>query len=196
METSTTSGEARTRELEAGIAEIRRSPGDRGCLDLIVRRPAIGDRDLLVTGELDPVVGLVGDTWSSRPSSRTVDGGPHPDMQLTLMNSRAIRLIAGEAVRWPLAGDQLYVDLDLGIDNLPPGTRLRIGSAEIEVTDQPHTGCAKFTERFGIEALRFVNSDGGKAMRLRGLNARVVRAGTVSVGDVVEKVGTGNGATH
>ena len=86
------------------------------------------------------------------------DGSANPDAQLTLMNARVVALVAGERERWPLAGDQLYVDLDLSADNLPPGTRLAVGSAVIEVTPEPHTGCAKFSARFGSEALRFVNS--------------------------------------
>jgi hypothetical protein len=174
--------------LEAGLAEIRRSPVDAGRLEMVVRRPAIGEREVLDEGILDLDQGLVGDTWSVRPSKLTPDGSPHPDMQLNLMNARAIALIARRRARWPLAGDQLYLDLDLSGANLPPGSRLRIGTAEIEITDQPHRGCAKFGDRFGIDAVRFVNSEAGRAVNARGVNARVVLPGTIRRGDDVRVV--------
>jgi MOSC domain-containing protein YiiM len=158
-------------------------------LDLIVRRPAIDQREILEVGELDPLVGLVGDNWGTRGSSKTADGSAHPAKQLTLMNSRVIALVAGDKARWPLAGDQLFVDFDLSQVNLPPGTELEIGSAVIEVTDQPHTGCEKFVARFGVDAVQFVNSAVGRDLQLRGINARVIRAGTIRVGDVVKKRG-------
>ncbi len=174
-------------QLEGGLDEIRRSPTDRGRVELIVRRPAVGEREVLAEGQLDTVVGLVGDTWPQRRSTRTPDGSPHPDMQLNVMNARTVALLAGSPERRALAGDQLYLDLDLSEANLPAGTRLELGSAVIEVTAQPHTGCAKFSQRFGREALRFVNSETGKALRLRGLNARVVVPGVVREGDEVRK---------
>ena len=177
-----------TPELEAGLGHVRQSPADGGRLELVVRRPAVGEREELAAGELDLADGLLGDTWSTRPSRLTADGGPHPECQLNVMNSRMAALVAVDPARRSLAGDQLYVDLDLSQENLPPGTRLAIGSAVIEVTAQPHTGCAKFVARFGIDAMRFVNSPTGRALRLRGLNARVVQAGTVRPGDVVRKV--------
>jgi hypothetical protein len=177
-----------TAELEAGLEHVRRSPADDGRLELVVRRPAIGEREELAMGELDLAEGLVGDTWSVRPSRASADGGPHPDCQLNVMNSRMVALVAVDPARRALAGDQLYVDLDLSEENLPPGTRLAIGSAVIEVTARPHTGCAKFVARFGVDAMRFVNSPTGRALRLRGLNARVVQAGTVRPRDVVRKV--------
>ena len=177
-----------TPELEAGLGHVRQSPADGGRLELVVRRPAVGEREELAVGELDLADGLLGDTWSTRPSRLTADGGPHPECQLNVMNSRMAALVAVDPARRSLAGDQLYVDLDLSQENLPPGTRLAIGSAVIEVTARPHTGCAKFVARFGIDAMRFVNSPTGRALRLRGLNARVVQAGTVRPGDVVRKV--------
>ena len=177
-----------TDELAAGLDDIRSSPADGGTLDLIVRRPAVDQRELLEEGELSLQEGLAGDTWKDRGSRRTDDGGPHPDMQLNLINSRLSRLVAGdEDLARALAGDQLHVDLDLSEANLPPGTRLAIGGAEIEITDQPHTGCAKFAARFGAEALRFVNIGEGKELRLRGINAKVVVPGTIRAGDRITK---------
>ena len=174
--------------LEAGLDDIRRSPADRGRVELIVRRPAVDGRELLAEAVLDCVEGLVGDTWRARGSSLTGDGSAHPDMQLNVMNARVAALVAGSPERWALAGDQLYVDLDLSEQNVPPGTRLGFGSAVIEVTEQPHRGCKKFAARFGADAVRFINSEVGRELRLRGLNARVVVAGTIRSGDVIRKV--------
>lgn len=175
-------------ELEAGLGSILQSPKDEGRIDLIVRRPSVDQREVLDIAELDMSLGLVGDNWSTRGSSRTADGTSHPDMQLNIMSSRVIHLIAPDRDRWQWAGDQLFLDLDLGEENLPPGTRLVLGSAVIEVTNQPHTGCKKFVERFGADALKFVSSPLGRQLRLRGLNARVVRAGSVRVGDSARKL--------
>lgn len=173
-------------ELEAGLGSVRQSPADAGTLELIVRRPGTGEREVLETGSLDSTDGLVGDTWNLRASSRSDDGRAHADLQLTVMSSRVIDLIAQTRSRWPLAGDQLYVDLDLSAANLPPGTRIGIGSAVIVVTQQLHTGCGKFAERFGVDAVKLVNSPLGRQLRLRGLNARVVQAGVVRAGDAVK----------
>src|ERR1044072_8875340 len=175
-------------ELEAGLDEIRRSPKDEGPLELIVRRPRVDEREVLEEGELDPSEGLVGDSWSERGSSRTPDGSAHPDMQLNIMNARVISLVAQGRERWPLAGDQLYLDLDLSRENLPAGTRLALGDAIIEVTPQPHTGCKKFVARFGLEAMKFVNSGVGRELNLRGINARVRRPGVMRVGDLARKI--------
>jgi hypothetical protein len=172
-------------ELDAGLDEIRRSPSDVGTLELIVRRPAIGDRETVEVAELDLVHGLVGDNWLERGYRKSPDGSAHPDMQVTLTNARAIALLAQSSDRWALAGDQLYVDLDLGGENLPPGSRVSIGSAALEITAEPHNGCANFAERFGMDAVRWVNSPAGKALHLRGVNARVVVAGMIQRGDSV-----------
>ena len=175
-------------EIKAGMPFIVEAPRDGGRLELIVRRPAVGAREVLETAALDLEEGLVGDTWKVRPSSKTLDGSPHPDKQLTLMGARIINLLAGDRDRWPLAGDQLFVDLDLSAENLPPGTRLAIGSAVIEVTSPPHTGCGKFVQRFGSDAMKFVNSPEGRSLNLRGINARVIKSGAVRTGDMVRKL--------
>ena len=177
-----------TGDLEDALDGIRAAPADRGTVDLVVRRPAPGEREVLAAGELHPDHGLVGDDWARRGSRRTPDGSAHPDMQLNVINARLSRFVAVDPERRALAGDQLHLDLDLSAANLPPGTRLALGTAVIEVTDVPHTGCAKFVERFGRDAMRFVNSPRGRDLRLRGLNAKVVRAGTVRPGDEVRKV--------
>ena len=177
-----------TSELEAGLDEIRRAPKDNGVLEMIVRRPQVGEREILPEGELDLSEGLVGDNWRKRGSKTTADGSAHPEMQLNLMNVRATALVAQSRERWHLAGDQLFVDLDLSEENLPPGSQLAIGTAIIEVTPVPHNGCAKFVERFGADAMKFVNSPVGKELHLRGINAKVVKPGVVQVNDTIRKI--------
>jgi MOSC domain-containing protein YiiM len=177
-------------ELEAGMETIRQAPVDNGVLKMIVRRPGVDEREVIDQGALSLEEGLVGDTWRDRASRHTPDGSASTEAQITLMNARAIALLAQSEDRWPLAGDQLFVDLDLSEDNLPPGTRIGIGSAILEVSAQPHTGCKKFSARFGVEAMKFVNSPEGKRLHLRGINTRVVQAGTIRVGDAVRKLQT------
>jgi hypothetical protein len=174
-------------ELVAGLGEIRRSPADNGTVRLIVRRPAVDRRELLEAAQLDTEQGLIGDSWWARGSNRTLDGSADFEAQVTLMNSRLAMLLAGSDGDWAAAGDQLYVDLDLAESNLPAGMRLAVGDAVLEVSAVPHTGCAKFSGRFGLDALRFVSTPEGRAMRLRGLNARVVRGGTIRLGDLISK---------
>jgi len=174
-------------ELVAALPQIAQSPKDNGELKLIVRRPSDEQREVLQTGELDLVFGLVGDNWKARGSRHMPDGSANPDSQVTIMNARVIALLAREEQRWPLAGDQLYVDFDLSAGNIPPGTQLAIGSAVLEVTAQPHTGCKKFIERFGVEAVKYINSPQQKEMQLRGINTKIVQPGTIRVGDVVRK---------
>ncbi len=175
-------------ELEAGLDEIRQAPKDEGVLELIVRRPDVDEREVLQEGELDQAEGLVGDTWKTRGSRHTEDGSSHPEMQLNIMNCRSTALVAQNKERWPLAGDQLYVDMDLSDENLPAGTQLAVGTAVIEVTARPHNGCKKFKARFGNDALKFVNSPVGKQLHLRGINAKVVQGGVLRVGDAVRKI--------
>lgn len=174
--------------LDASLDHIRAAPADGGTLELIVRRPAVDEREVLTEARLDVRDGLEGDTWRVRGSSRTPDGGPNPDAQLTLMNARAAAAIAGQRESWGLAGDQLYVDLDLSQANLPPGSRIQIGSAVIEFSESPHTGCNKFGGRFGVDALKFINSPLGRELRLRGANCQVVVSGCVRTGDTIKKL--------
>jgi hypothetical protein len=172
-------------EMEAGMETIRQSPKDIGVLKLISRRPNTDEREVLAEATLDPAQGLIGDNWKARGSRSTPDGSANPEMQLNVMNARVIELLAQDKSRWALAGDQLYVDFDLSETNIPPGTRLAIGSAVIEVTAPPHLGCTKFSARFGPDAVKFVNSAEGKQLHLRGVNAKVVQAGKVCTGDPV-----------
>jgi hypothetical protein len=175
-------------ELEAGMEHIRQSPKDQGTLKMIVRRPSVDEREVLHEGELDTTDGLVGDTWNIRVSVHSTDGLPNLNTQITIMNARTIALLAQSEEYWPLAGDQLYADMDLSVDNLPAGTQLAIGSAILEVSPDPHTGCQKFSSRFGVEALKFVNSPEGKRLHLRGINTKVIQAGVIRVGDEVRKI--------
>ena len=175
-------------ELEAALDHLRDAPKDDGVVELIVRRPRVDEREVLELAELDPVKGLIGDSWCFRGSSKSVDGGPHPDMQINIINSRVAALVAQEKERWKLAGDQLYIDMDLSKENLPAGTRLEIGSAVLEVSPLPHTGCHKFVARFGLDAMKFVNSTVGKQLCLRGINAKVVQAGVVRLGSTAKKI--------
>ena len=175
-------------ELEAGLDHIRQSPKDNGLLQLIVRRPIVETREVLEEGELSVADGLIGDSWNMRPSSKTADGSPHPEMQINIMNARAVALVAQEKERWQLAGDQLFLDMDLSKENLPAGSRIAIGTAILEVTEPPHTGCHKFVARFGVEAMKFVNSEVGRDLCLRGINAKVVQSGTIRVGQTAKKI--------
>ena len=166
--------------LEAGIGEIRRSPADVGTVELIVRRPAENERETLGEARLDTTQGVVGDGW--------LVGDGDVRRQVTAMNARVVALLAGSRDRWPLAGDQLYLEFDLSAENMPPGTRVEVGAAILEVSSVPHRGCKKFAARYGLDALRFVNSRTGRALNLRGINTRVVRGGVVRAGDTVRKL--------
>lgn len=186
-------------ELLARLPDIRAAPRDEGRLHMIVRRPAAGEREILEEGTLDLREGLVGDDWLSRGSKRTPDGSAHPDMQIAIMGARAIAAVAAAGGRspddlgrdlWPLAGDQLFLDMDLTPENLPPGTRLSLGTATLQITDCPHNGCKKFQSRFGEGAIAFLASPEGKSLRLRGLYARVVASGTIRPGDIARKLVT------
>ena len=175
-------------QLETSLDHIRESPKDNGVLELIVRRPRVDQREVVDEAQLDVKDGLVGDSWMYRGSSKSADGGPHPEMQITIMNSRVVALVAQDKERWPLAGDQLFIEMDLSKANLPAGSRIAIGSAIIEVTEPPHLGCQKFVARFGADAMKFVNSAVGRELCMRGLHARVIQNGTVRTGDIAQKL--------
>jgi MOSC domain-containing protein YiiM len=174
--------------MESFLDVIREAPSDEGTVTMIVSRPETGHREILPSAELHLDHGLVGDNWHVRSDKHTADGKADHGRQLTIMNSRAISAITDSESRWPEAGDQLYVDFNLSDENIPPGTRLGIGDAEVEVTPLPHLGCAKFGARFGRDANMFVNSDTGKAMNLRGINARILKPGIVARGDRIRKL--------
>lgn len=170
-----------TAQLEAALDEIRQAPKQQGVVELIVRRPAENEREVLDEGVLDLDEGLVGDSWRNSPKRK-------PEMQLNLMNARVIALLADVPEQKAMAGDQFYIDLDLSLENLPPGTRLSIGTGVIEVTAVPHRGCAKFRKRYGQDAERFVNSTIGKQLNLRGINAKIIQGGVVRTGDAVTRL--------
>ena len=177
-----------TEQLEAGLDNVLNAPKNAGVVHLIVRRPETLEREILDEGQLDTAEGLVGDNWKARGSGQTEDGSADPECQITIMNSRVTDLVAQDKDRWHLAGDQFYVEMDISRENLPPGTRLSIGDAILEVSAKPHTGCGKFVERFGADAMKFVNSAIGREMCLRGINTWVIQPGKVSVGDTVRKL--------
>jgi len=177
-------------ELEAALGHLREAPKNDGVVELIVRRPRTDHREVIEEAQLDPVKGLIGDSWCVRPSSKTPDGSPHPEMQINIMNSRVTALVSQARERWALAGDQLYIDMDLSKENLPGGTRLAIGTAVLEVSALPHTGCHKFVARFGMDAMKFVNSPIGRELCLRGINARIIQGGVIHVGNRATKVTT------
>ena len=175
-------------QLEAGMDDIRSAPKDHGTLKMIVQRPREDARVVVDQGELRLSEGLVGDNWKTRGSKHTPDGSASLYAQITIMNARCTALLAQSEDRWGLAGDQLYVDFDLSDENIPPGTRIAIGSAILEVSAEPHSGCKKFSARFGVDAMKFVNSPEGKRLHLRGINAKVIQGGIIQVGDVVKKI--------
>ena len=171
-------------QLETRIDHIAGAPSEVGSVELVVARPSTGERIVLDGGELRPGVGLVGDNYLERGSSKPGGGPADPLAELNLMSARALEAVAGvDRANWPPAGDQLIVDFDLSEANCPAGTRLRVGDAVIEVTTKPHNGCAKFAERYGIDAARWINSR--KDLRLRGICAVVVEPGAVRPGDSI-----------
>jgi hypothetical protein len=174
-------------QLDGCLDHIIASPSDVGTVELVVARPTTGARIVLESAELRPGVGLLGDNYLERGSSKP-DGGPaDPLAELNVMSARALEAVAGtDRERWALAGDQLIVEFDLSEANCPAGTRLAVGTAVIEVTTKPHNGCAKFADRYGIDAARWINSR--KDLRLRGLCAIVVAAGEVTPGCSIEQL--------
>ena len=174
-------------ELDSWVATLD-APRDVGTLKAVIRRPVPGEREVLEVGHLDLTEGLVGDGWAAHGSRHTADGTADPEMQLNVMHHGFVQFLAQDAGREELAGDQMYVDLDLSYDNLPAWSELHIGGPEgavIVVTEVPHNGCGKFIARYGKEAMTFVNGPAGKPRRLRGLCAKVVRPGPVRPGDEI-----------
>lgn len=176
-------------QLESYLGIIREAPSDEGVVEMIVARPKTNTRKILKQAEIHQEQGLVGDNWQARGDKHSADGSADPGRQLTIMNSRVIDAITGSPERWPEAGDQLFVDFDLDEKNVPIGSHIAIGDAVVEVTPIPHLGCSKFSARFGRDATEFVNSVEGKTLKLRGINARVIKPGSVSQGSVVRKLG-------
>ena len=175
-------------ELDSHLDRIRESPREAGTVELIVRRPQKEARDILDAAHLDAAHGMVGDNWLTRGSKRTPDGSANIEQQLTLMNIRAIAAIESDRERWPLAGDQFFVDFDLSATNLPAGTQISLGEAVLEISATPHTGCDKFTARFGSDATKWVNTGVGRELRLRGVNAKIIRGGVVRLGDSLRRM--------
>jgi MOSC domain-containing protein YiiM len=180
-------GATPARDFAPSLQAVLSAPAEGGRVHLIVLRPAVDERTQVTAALLDEAEGVVGDGWRARGSSRTPDGSANPDSQVTIMSTRVLAAIEPDRSRWPLAGDQLLVDADLSMANLPAGTRIAIGDAILEVSEAPHTGCAKFSARFGSDALRWINGPDGRELRMRGVNARVIRGGVVRVGDELRK---------
>jgi hypothetical protein len=187
-EPSTTAGSRPNRDFEPFLAGVRSAPADGGRVELLVLRPDREQRQLVDEVALDPAIGVAGDNWGARTSRSTPDGSADPEDQVTIMSTRVLGAIAPDREAWPLAGDQVYVDADLSAGNLPAGTRVALGTAILVISEKPHTGCAKFSERFGSDALRWINSPVGRELRMRGVNARIEQAGVVRVGDTLRKV--------
>ncbi len=175
-------------ELAAGLPEILKSPKDRGPIESITVRPASEQRRTVNSVAISLAGGVEGDHWAQGCWKSTDAGKPHPDVQICMMNSRCIDLIAGDKDNWAPAGDNLFIDMDLTPENLPPGTRIAMGTAILEITDTAHKGCAKFIERYGRDACVFVNVGDGDRYKLRGIYGRVVQDGVLSVGDLATKV--------
>ena len=175
-------------DIQQKIDWVLDSPADHGRVESIVVRPTVNNRTVLQHALFSPAAGVEGDNWLTHCWKKRVNGQPDPDVQVAIMNARMIKILTQDKTRWSLAGDQLFVDLNLGIQNLAPGDRLRIANTLLEITAEPHRGCRKFKDRFGETALDFVNSPLGDAHRLRGIYAKIITAGEVRVGDVIEKI--------
>lgn len=174
-------------DIDTRMDWVLESPNDNGSVALIVVRPQTDKREILSQALFSPQTGVAGDNWQTHCWKKLANGQPDPEVQVAIMNARMIDVLAGDQSRWPLAGDQLFVDFDLSVMNLSPGQRLQIGDALLEITAAPHRGCRKFKQRFGEDALHYVNSAHGDAHRLRGVYAKIIAAGQVSTGDAINK---------
>lgn len=169
-----------TAELEAAFRALPPAPKEAGRLTHIVRRPTKEAREVLQHARLSLADGLPGDGWSQKPA-------PDPAAQLTVMQIGVAEMLAnGQSLA--LFGDNLFVDLDLAVENLPIGSRLRVGGAVVEVTPLPHDGCHKFNARFGTDALRFVNAKPTRHRNLRGIYWRILEAGDIEIGSAVRVI--------
>lgn len=175
-------------EIEQRLEWVLAAPAERGRVEALVVRPAVDQRESLERVMFSPQQGVVGDNWLTSCWKKLPNGESDPDVQVAIMNARMIEVLTNDKSRWPLAGDQLFVDFDLSVNNLAVGDRLQVGAAVLEITAEPHRGCSKFKKRFGPDALAFVNSKQGDAHRLRGVYARIVSACEVGVGDAISKV--------
>ena len=175
-------------EIEARFEWVLEAPADAGRVESLVIRPAVNQREPLQRVMFSPQQGVEGDNWLSSCWKKLPSGESDPDVQVAIMNARMIEVLTNDKSRWPLAGDQLFVDFDLSVGNLAVGDRLQVGAAVLEITAEPHRGCSKFKKRFGQDALTFVNSPQGDVHRLRGVYAKIVSAGEVCVGDSVSKI--------
>lgn len=176
-------------QIEARLDWIKASPADKGTLAGLCIRPELNQRRELESCLLSPEGGVEGDFWVRQCWKKLEDGSSDPIVQVAIMNARAVDVVAGSRDRWKLAGDQLFVDFDLSEDRIAPGDRLQIGEAVVEIAPIPHTGCDLFRDRYGMDAVKFINSKLGKSLRLRGVFAQIVRGGMVRLGDPVQKAG-------
>ncbi len=175
------------RDFAPFLATVAAAPAE-GTVARIVLRPDGELRREVTEAVIDVDEGVVGDNWKARGSSRTPDGSANRGAQVTLMSTRVLAVIEPDESRWPLAGDQLLADVDLSVAGLPAGARLAIGEAVLVVSEDPHTGCAKFSARFGSDALRWINGPDGRPLRMRGVNLTVERGGAVRVGDPIRRL--------
>ncbi|MEM7334639.1 MAG: MOSC domain-containing protein [Chloroflexota bacterium] len=175
-------------QLNEGIPVILESPKNNGRIDLITIRPATNERVLKDEVEISIENGVEGDNWKTRGSNSMPDKSSNPEAKITIMNSRVIKHITQSDSGWEWAGDQFFVEMDLSEENLPAGQQLQLGTAVLEVSAVPHTGCAKFVARFGKDAHKFVNNQYGRSQRFRGVNLKVIKGGTVKVGDTAQKI--------
>lgn len=175
-------------EIETRLNWVMSAPTDTGHVSALVVRPVKNQREPLDKVMFSPQLGVNGDNWSTNCWKKLPDGKSDPEVQVAIMNARMIEVLTQDKALWPLAGDQLFVDFDLSVANLRAGDHLQVGAAVLQITAEPHRGCGKFKQRFGEDALAFVNSERGDAHRLRGVYAKIISAGEVCVNDAISKL--------